>query len=134
MAESLVISVKTTAAEAPWSNGLIERHYLVLANMLNRVLDDTQCHPDLAVSWCINAKNSLHSVHGFPPYQPAIGKNPKLPSVLNEKVPALTCQPTSKIVSNNLNAIHKTREVFISSENPERSGELSHIILEVQEM
>ena len=134
MAESLVISVKTTAAEAPWSNGLIERHNLVLANMLNKVLDDTQCHPDLELSWCINAKNSLHRVHGFSPYQPAIGKNPKLPSVLNEKAPALTRQPISKIFSNNLDAIHKTREVFISSENSERSGKLSHIILEVQEM
>ena len=70
----------------------------------------------------------------FPPYQQAISKNPKLPSVLNEKAPALTRQPISKIVSNNLDAIHKTREVFISSENSERSGELSHIILEVQEM
>ena len=120
MAESLGITAKTTAAETPWSNGLIERHNLVLADMVNKVLDDTQCHPDLRVSCCINAKNSLHSVHGFSPYQLAIGKNPKLPFVLNEKVPALTRQPTSKIVSNNLDAIHKARESFISSENSEK--------------
>ena len=115
MAESLGITVKT-AAEAPWSNGLIERHNLVLANMLNKVLDDARCHPDLAVSWCINAKNALHSVPGFSPYQLAIGKNPKLPSVLNGKAPALTRQPISKIVSNNLDVIQKA---FISSENSE---------------
>ena len=58
--------------------------------MLNKVLDDTQCQPDLALSWCINTKNSLHNVHAFSPYQLAIGKNPKFPSVLNEKAPALT--------------------------------------------
>ena len=81
--------------------------------MLNKVLDDTQCHPNLAVSWCINAKNSLHNVHGFSPYQLAIGKNPKLPSVLNEKAPPLTRQLIRKIVSNNLDAIHKAREAFI---------------------
>ena len=128
MAESLGITVKTTA-EAPWSNGLIERHNLVLANMLNKVLDDTRYHPDLAVSWCINSKNSLHSVPGFSPYQLAIGKNPKLPSVLNKKAPALTREPISKIVSNNLDVIHKAREAFISSENSENTRRaLSHII------
>ena len=116
-AKSLGITVKTTAADAPWSNGLIERHNMVLADMSNKVLDDTQCHPDLAISSCINAKNSLHSVHGFSPYQLAIGKNPKLPCVLKEKAPALTCQPTSKIVSNNLDVIHEATEAFISSEN-----------------
>ena len=73
---------KFITAEAPWSNTLRERHNLVFADMLNKVLDGTQCHPDLAVSWCINAKNSLHSVHGFSPYQLATGKNPKLASVL----------------------------------------------------
>ena len=90
---------------------------MVLADMLNKVLDDKQCHPDLAISSCIIAKNSLHSVHGFSPYQLAIGKNPKLPCVLKEKAPALTRQPTSKIVSNNLDAIHEATEAFISSEN-----------------
>ena len=117
MAESLGITVKSMAEECPWSNDLIERHNLVLAEMLDRVLEDTQCHPDLAVSWCINAKNSLHSIHGFSPHQLATGKNPKLPSTLNKKVPALTCQPVSKIVSNNLDAIHRAREAFIVSEN-----------------
>lgn len=120
MAKALGITVKTTAGESPWSNGLVERHNLVLSEMLDKVLEDTQCHPDLAVSWCINAKNSLHSVHGFSPYQLAIGKNPKLPSTLNENAPALTRQPVSKIVSNNLEALHKAREAFIASENSEK--------------
>ena len=129
MAESLGITVKTTAAEAPWSNRLIERHNLVLADMLNKVLDDTQCHPNLAVSWCINAKNSLHNVHGFSLYQLAIGKNPKLSSVLNEKVPAVTHQTISKIVSNKADTIHKDREAFISSKNSEKiRWALSHNI------
>ena len=53
--------------------------------------------PRFSGSWCINGKNSLHNVHEFSPYQLAIGKNPKLPSVLNEKAPALTRQPISRI-------------------------------------
>ena len=41
MAESLGITVKTTAGESPWSNSLIERHNSVLAEMLDKVLEDT---------------------------------------------------------------------------------------------
>ena len=33
--------------------------------MLDKVLEDTECHPVLAASWCINAKYSLQSIHGF---------------------------------------------------------------------
>ena len=88
--------------------------------MLDKVLEDTNCHPELAVLWSINAKNSLYSVHGFSLYQLAIGKNPELPSTLNDKVAALTCQPVSKLVSNNLDAIHKAREAFIQSENSKK--------------
>ena len=79
-----------------------------------------QCHPDLAVSWYINATNSLRSVHGFSPYELAIGKSRKLPSFLNEKEPALTCKPVSKMFSNNLDAINRPRKVCIISEKSER--------------
>ena len=58
--------------------------------MLDKILEETQCHPDLVVSWCINGKNSFHDIHGFSPYQLLIGKNPKLPSTLNKNVPAPT--------------------------------------------
>ena len=120
MAESLGITVKTAAGESPLSKGLIERHNLVVAEMLDQVLEDTQCHPDLAVSWCINAKISLHSIHGFSFYQLAIAKSPKLPSTLNKKVPVLARQPASRIVSNNLDVIYRARETFIASENSEK--------------
>ena len=71
----------------------------------------------------------LHGIHGFSPYQLPIGKNPKLPSTLNEKAPSLTHQPESKIVSSNLDAIHRAREGFIASENFEKiKRALSHNI------
>ena len=45
MAESIDTTVKTTSVESPWSNGLIGWHNLVLAEILDKVLEDTQCHP-----------------------------------------------------------------------------------------
>ena len=75
--------------------------------MLDKVLHETNCNFNLALYWCINAKNSLHNVHGFSPYQLSIGSNPVLPSVLHDKPPALTSKTYSKIIAGNLQALHK---------------------------
>ena len=65
--------------------------------------------------WCINAKNSFYSIHGFSPYQLTTGKNLKLPSTINKKASALTGQPVSKIVSSNLEAIRRARHLVASN-------------------
>ena len=67
MCETLGITVKTTAAESPWSNGLVEQQNLVLSEMLDKIVNETDCDISLAVSWCVNAKNSSHNVHRFHP-------------------------------------------------------------------
>ena len=129
MCESLGIKIKTTAAEAPWSNGLVERHNLILSEMLDKVLEETKCEFDLALAWRINAKNSLANIHGFSPYQLVMGTNPRLPSVLNDKAPALTSNPSNNTILKNLEALHKAREAFIASENSEKIRRaLSHNI------
>ena len=118
LCESFNITVKTTGAEAPWSNGLIECHTFVLAEMLSKTLSDTKCNFDIALAWCINAKNTLHNVHGFSPFQLTLGRNPKLPNLLTDKPPALS-QPSglaSSILCDNLNALHSAREAFIQSD------------------
>ena len=120
MAEKFGISVKTTAGYSPWSNGTIERHNQTLGNQIDKVLSDTSCDLETAVPWCVSAKNSLHNVNGFTPFQLSIGTNPKLPSTLTDKIPALTTPVTSKTLSEHLQAIHKAREAFIQCENSER--------------
>ena len=65
LCEAFNIKVKTTGAEAPWSNGMVEHHNLVLPEMLNKILEDTKCPFDIALQWYVNAKNSLHNVQGF---------------------------------------------------------------------
>ena len=88
--------------------------------MLNKVLEESRCSFEVALVWCTNAKNSLQNVHGFSPFQLALGQNPKLPFMINDKPPAHTPQSSSKILMDNLNAIHKAQEAFIMSENSER--------------
>ena len=113
--------VQTTGAEATWSYGLVEHHSLVLSDMLDKVLEDTYCDFDIALTWCLNAKNSLQNVHGFTSYQLALGQHPVLPVVLRDKLPALTPTPSGYIINHaNLNALHAARSTFIESEQSER--------------
>ena len=44
--------------------------------MLNKVLEENYCSLDIALAWCLNAENTLQNVHGFSPFQLAIGQNP----------------------------------------------------------
>ena len=56
MCEAMNIVVKTTAAEAPWSNGLCERHNEVLSKMMIKTRTDTKCSTELALLWAVHAK------------------------------------------------------------------------------
>ena len=73
MAQNLNIVVRTTAAQSPWSNG-------VLGEMVMKTLEDARCNFEVALSWAINAKNKLHNSRGYSPNQLVFGKNPNLPS------------------------------------------------------
>ena len=65
-------------------------------------------------------KNSLANVHGFSPYQIALGYVPKLSNVLINKPPSMEEILTSHIVRDNLKAISAARKAFIEAENSER--------------
>ena len=119
LCESFNIRVLTTAAEAPWSNGLCERHNAVLGDMLLKTLAENHCNKKTALCWVIHAKNSLANVHGFTPYQLAIGYTPKLPSNLFNEPPALESSE-SKSVLNHLNAIAAARRAFVEADSSER--------------
>ena len=121
MAESMNITVKVTAAESPFSNWLVERYNFIIADKMDKVLEESQ-HFDmnLTLTWCLNAKNSLANVHGFSPFQLVFGQNFKLPSTFTEKPPALIQHDTSTILTENLTAWHKERQAFISTESSQR--------------
>ena len=119
MCEAMNITVKVTAAETQ-QNGLVERNNMIIANMLDMILEDQQLDLVIALSWWLNAKNSLANGHGFSPFQLVFGQNPKLPSIFNDKPPAFTPSDTNQVLNDNLIALHEAKEAFISSENSEK--------------
>ena len=121
LAEAFNIRIMTTAAESPWSNGLVERHNGTLAATLDKVLAEEPKLPfDVALAWAVNAKNSLTNVHGFSPSQLTFGFNPQLPSVVCNKPPALESRTSQDIITDNLNAMKMSREAFMKAESSER--------------
>ena len=80
---------------------------------------ESQFSLDLALSWCLNAKNSLANVPGFSPFQLT------LPSTFIDKPTAMTSLNTSKILTDNLLVLHKAREAFTAFENSEK---ISHAL------
>ena len=65
MAEQFNITLKTTAAESPWSNGMVERHNGILAKTIEKlILDNNNKYSiDVVIAWAVNAKNSLHNCY-----------------------------------------------------------------------
>ena len=120
MAQSMNITVEVTAAESPFSNGLVERYSFIKADLMDKVLEESHLNMDFTLAWCLNAKNSLSSVHGFSPFQLVFQQNPTTPPTFTNKPPAITQHDTSKILADNLTALHKARQTFILSESSEK--------------
>ena len=88
--------------------------------MLNKVLKENYYALDIALAWCLNAKNNLQNAHGFSPFQLAAYQNPSLPCAFTDKLPALLMTQHSKIISYHLNIIHKAQEAFTMNESSEK--------------
>lgn len=119
MAEHFNIEVKATAGYSPWSNGLLERHNQILTEMLLKVKRDNKCDWKMALDWALMAKNSMHNVHGYSPYQLVFGQNPNLPSVLIDKPPALETD-VNTWMGHHTATLHGMRKAFAEAECSER--------------
>ena len=120
LAEKFNISVRTTAAESPWSNGLIEKHNGIIGDMIHKTLYETGCDLEMAIHWCTSAHNSLTNVYGFSPNQLVFGHNPSLPTVHSDRPPAQNQQTSSQLIYENLRALHTAREAFMQQEACEK--------------
>ena len=120
LCENFNITVKTTPAYSPWSNGLCEKHNHMLAETVLKVKEDNKCDWETALAWSVCAKNSLISSKGFSPYQLVLGRNVNLPTVLSDKLPALEGQTESPTVAEHLSSLHLARKAFIMAESSEK--------------
>ena len=120
LAEKFNITVKTTAAFSPWSNGLVEKHNGILGDMIQKTMFESSCDLEMAIHWCVSAHNSLCNVYGFSPNQLVFGRNPLFPSVHHDRPPAQNEVTASKLISENLKALHAARESFLRQESCER--------------
>ena len=120
LCERTNITIKTTAAESPFSNGIVERHNQILGNMIIKTMEESNCSLEIAVGWCISAHNSLRNVHGFTPFQLVFGRNPTIPILQNAKPPALNPESSNEIIRQNLNALHQARKMYVESENSDK--------------
>ena len=60
-------------------------------------------------------------IGGYSPYQLVFGRNPNIPSVLNNKPPALEKSTISKVFGEHLSALHSAREAFTKAESSEKN-------------
>ena len=120
MCQNLNVFVMTTAAQSPWSNGVVERHNGILGEMVTKTMCDSKYPFETVLGWAVSAKNTLGSVHGYSPNQLVFGRNPNLPSILIDRPPALEGVSTSQVVANNLNLIHANRKAYIECESSEK--------------
>ena len=120
LAESFNIKILTTAAESPWSNGLVERHNATLAEVLHKVLAENKTNFETALAWATHAKNALNNVHGFSPAQLVFGYTPQMPGIMRDSPPALDERDTQDLLSEHLNTMRAARQAFITAESSER--------------
>ena len=116
MNEQLNVVTCTTPAESPFSNGVVERHNLVVYENMKKVMQDEKCDAQTALAWAVSAKNALSNKSGYSPNQLLFGFNPNSGSVLTDNIPALYPNSESDIVRMNINARHTAKIGHIEAE------------------
>ena len=120
MNEKLGVETLTTAAESPFSNGMVERHNAVLAETMAKTKAEAKCDDEMALAWAVSSKNSLSNSEGYSANQRVFGKNTNLPSVLTDALPALEPTQSSEMVRKNLEAMHVARQNCVKAEASEK--------------
>lgn len=121
MCENFNIRIMSTAASSPFSNGLCERNHAVIDEMVMKIIaDQPNCSLQVALSWAVNSKNCLQMVAGYSPYQLVFGRNPRLPNVMDDSLPALEGTTISETLALHLNVKQASRQAFIKAESSEK--------------
>ena len=121
MCEDLGVKVRKTAADSPFSNGLCERHNGLIAEIYDKIIEDVNCSPKIALAWATNSKNSYLNSYGFSPYTLVLGKTPNIPGLDNIRlVTELNESTVSKLLADHLNAMYLSRQAYMKAMQSDR--------------
>ena len=113
MAEALGTKVDTGAGYSAWMNGLNERNHCVVDRCFAKIMNDyPRMDPTTALAWAVTAKNSFPMTGGFSSFQLVFGKEPRLPNIMTDRLPALEGVTTSQSVAAHINALYAGRKAF----------------------
>ena len=111
----------TTAADSPFQNGLFERVLSVTDMMLPQLMEENmKTESQALLSWANMARNSLQMLNDFSSHQLVFGKNPNLPGIMSDKLPALEGTTSSEIFAQHLNTLHEARRAYIQTDANKR--------------
>ncbi|OSX78708.1 hypothetical protein BU14_0103s0051 [Porphyra umbilicalis] len=119
VAERHNVAVLSTAGQAHWSNGVVERHNLTLKTMVaTMALDHVHVPEQELLDPACHAKNSMGQHHGATPYQLTCGSSPRIPSALADSLPALSVRrvPGDEALHRHLDLLHAARSAHTQAE------------------
>lgn len=112
------IQLCTTAAENPFQNGLCERVHAITDMMLTKLhAEYEKVNLQTLLSWANMARKSLQMC--LCSHLLVLGRNPNIPNIISENLPALLGSTSSEDFAKHLNVLHATRRVFIQTEADE---------------
>lgn len=107
------MEVCTTAAHIPFQNRLCERIHAGAGSLLVKLVNQfPKTSLNMLQTWENMARNSLQKWHGYSSYQLDFGKNPNLPNIMTDNLPALV-GTTSEILAKHVQTLHESRKTFI---------------------
>ena len=114
LCENLNIEIATGPGYTPTSNAVVERHHAVVDRILEKMMEEKpEMDPQEALGWALHAHNSYPGTYGWSPFQLTYGRNPRLPGVGGDRLPALTGTVTEVVaghINNLLSAQRNYRE------------------------
>ena len=92
-------TIKMTSANAPWQNGLVERHHATADVIYEKIrMENPDMKPQEAINHAAFAKNSDINVSGFTPLQIIMGQNPSFPGLAETTPASSNLDSSSKIM------------------------------------
>ena len=76
------------------------------------MLDNPKMDPKVALAWVVTMKNFYPMYKRFSSFQLVFGKQPNLPNIMNDKLPALEATTTSQSIASHNTAMYAGRQAL----------------------